>query len=247
MSNKYYYFKDRKDGFGAQFQTLLTTLLFCEYNKLNFLYRGINSIEHNYENDPNYINEIDELMNIKNNYNYEKNMDTTNIVMTEITLQFRNLFDTNLDKYLASPGMVRYKEIFWKNKNRNVYDNGKMNIAVHIRNYCTEFDVSCGRVNLPLDYYFNVMKLIRKRYNKDMIFHIYSIGNPDDFKKLENPDVVFHINENISKTFIGMVAADALIMSRSSLSYVAAFLSDGDKYYAPFWHPPAKHWFVFKP
>ena len=49
---------------------------------------------------------------------------------------------------------------------------------------------------------------------------------------------------NIFDTFTEMVAADALIMSRSSFSYSAAVLSDGDIYYQKFWHPPMKHWCI---
>lgn len=34
--------------------------------------------------------------------------------------------------------------------------------------------------------------------------------------------------------------ADILIISPSSLSYVAALISDGEIYYKPFWHKPRK-------
>ena len=45
-------------------------------------------------------------------------------------------------------------------------------------------------------------------------------------------------------TFIGLVAADILITSRSSFSYSAAIISDGEIYYQQFWHPPGDKWII---
>jgi len=55
---------------------------------------------------------------------------------------------------------------------------------------------------------------------------------------------VFHLNENLFDTFTGLVAAEILVTSRSSFSYSAAILSDGEIYYQPFWHPPGEKWIV---
>ena len=42
-----------------------------------------------------------------------------------------------------------------------------------------------------------------------------------------------------------MSSADTLIMSRSSLSYVAALLSSGNIIYPKgFWHPPKSTWYL---
>jgi hypothetical protein len=247
MSTVFYYFPDRSDGFGAQFQTLVYSILFCECNNANFLYRGIKNIEHNYDNDSNYINEIDELMNIKNNYNYEKTMNRPdNFKMVE--LPFNNLikiFDRNTDFFLSCLALTKLKNVFWQNKNKNVYNTGKTNIAVHIRRYCTSFDIGCSRQDVPLVQYLNIMNSIRAKYKNNLLFHIYSIGDSEYFKELENHDVILHINENISKTFTELVGADILVTSRSSFSYVAAILSDAIVYYKEFWHPPSKKWILW--
>jgi hypothetical protein len=151
--------------------------------------------------------------------------------------------------YLDSNALIKLKSNFWKNKNRNHFKNEKINIAVHIRVYCTSYDVGCGRNNISLTYYLNVMNGIRQKYSnneneKELLFHIYGIGNGNYFELLKNNDVEFHINENITDTFIGMVSAEMLILSASSLSYSAAMLSDGEIYYYPFWHPPKNTWIV---
>ena len=78
------------------------------------------------------------------------------------------------------------------------------------------------------------------------MFHIYSQGNILNFKEFANHDVYFHLNENLFDTFIGMVSADILVTSASSLSYIAALISDNEIYYLPFWHNPRKNWAVQK-
>ena len=241
---KYYCFPHRVDGFGAQFQTFVYSILFCEKNNLNFVYRDIKTIEHNYANDPKYIHEIEELMNIKNNYTTEEMVPSGSEIIEFQFNKLINLFDKNMDLYMFSTGALqKLKRVFWENKNKNCFNNGKINVAIHIRRYITEFDVGYNRPQVPAEYYADIMDRIRAEHS-NVLFHIYSIGDDDFFKVLMNEDVVFHINENISKTFTEMVAADILVTSRSSFSHVAAILSDGIIYYVPFWHPPAKHWIV---
>ena len=89
------------------------------------------------------------------------------------------------------------------------------------------------------------MNNLRQKYKeKKILFHIYSQGELSNFDKYKSDDTILKVNMNIFDTFTEMVAADALIMSRSSFSYSAAVLSDGDIYYQKFWHPPMKHWYI---
>ena len=41
---------------------------------------------------------------------------------------------------------------------------------------------------------------------------------------------------------MGLVSAEILVTSASSLSYTSALLSYGEIYYKQFWHPPSKEW-----
>ena len=74
------------------------------------------------------------------------------------------------------------------------------------------------------------------------MFHIYSQGNEESFNNYKNDDTILHINEDVCKTFLGLVAANILVTSSSSFSYCAALLSDGEIYYKQFWHTPRKDW-----
>ena len=65
----------------------------------------------------------------------------------------------------------------------------------------------------------------------------------EDFEVL--PNLVRFINSDPIETLGRMATADALVLSRSSYSYVAAILSVGGiVVYHPFWHSPMKEWLV---
>ena len=70
----------------------------------------------------------------------------------------------------------------------------------------------------------------------------YGMMEQSSFVMLDNNDVIFHLNEDIGKTFTGLVSADILVISPSSFSYTAALISDGEIYYKKFWHKPKSNW-----
>ena len=55
------------DGFGAQYQKIIQTYIYCKLHNYNFLYKPFTNIEHNYNNDENYIEKVENLINLKNN------------------------------------------------------------------------------------------------------------------------------------------------------------------------------------
>ena len=87
-------------------------------------------------------------------------------------------------------------------------------------------------------------RIKQKYYDKDLLFHIYSQNDISDYDTFDKTNIMFHLNENLFDTFIGLVASDILITSASSLSYSAAILSDGEIYYKPFWHTPGNKWII---
>jgi len=235
---------NRTDGFGAQFQTLIYGIVILENKGETYYHTPIESMAHNYENDPVFLNKIEELMNIKNNYKCIT--DASNVKVYNY-VSLINIFEKSMNMYLSSPSLTNIKMNFWKNKERDFFKNNKLNVAVHIRRE-NKYDITLDPSRIcPLVYYFNLINKIREKYknnDKKLLFHIYSQNNINNYKRYDNSDLCFHLNENLSDSFIGLVAADILITSKSSFSYVAAILSDGEIYYTPFWHPPSKNWIV---
>lgn len=251
------------DGFGSQYQKIIESYIFCKMNNLNFAYTPLNAVEHNYDNDPSFNIKLEKLMNIKDNIINVN--DSMNINYIEYSIQIHKNFSENIDMYCNSVHMQYIKDCFWKNKekdffisiesNNSAHDNrpfisasdnqcknGKTNISIHIRreNVCDRGQAG-DRVTTPNKYYLNIMNHIRQQYTNTQ-FHIYSQGNVEQFNDLDKEDVIFHLNEDIYTTFIGLVAANILVTAPSSLSYAAALISDGIVYYKPFWHSPRKEW-----
>lgn len=72
---------------------------------------------------------------------------------------------------------------------------------------------------------------------------VFSEGEPSDFGPLAD-FCALELNSDVFATISAMIAADCLIMAKSSLSYVAGLLSRGTVYYEPFWHGPLPTWRV---
>ena len=241
MTNTHYTHQIRTDGFGAQYQCIIMTYVYCMKHKLTYKYSPFVCVAHNYDNDPYYTNKLEELMNLQSNI---ENNDSTSTVIHFYDMI--NEFEENIDEYCNSEGMQFIKECFWKNKERDHFKNNKINIAVHIRRENVgDMGKAEERATTPNSYYLNIMNEIRTRYmgaDKELLFHIYSQGNVENFKELEKEDVEFHLDEYALTSFVGLVAADILVISPSSFSYVAAFLSDGVIYAKPFWHRLKRDW-----
>ncbi len=72
---------------------------------------------------------------------------------------------------------------------------------------------------------------------------VYSQGAIEDFAELAKRfDAELHLEEDEFSTFHALVSAEALVMAKSSFSYLAALISTGICIYEPFWHPPMPDW-----
>jgi hypothetical protein len=228
------------DGFGAQYQRIIQTYIYCKLHKLNFLYRPFEFIEHNYNNDGDFIKKMETFINLKNNI-LNINNDINSIDYGSVVMKY---CESNIDKVCNTEHLEFIKKCFWEHKDRNVFNNNKVNVAVHIRRE-NKIDkgIAGARVTTPNSYYLNIMNIIREKYkNNNLQFHIYSQGNIENFKIFQEKDVEFHLDEDVCQTFLGLVAANILVTSPSSFSYCAALLSDGEIYYKKFWHNPRKEW-----
>lgn len=227
----------RKDGIGAQYQTIINIILYCKKNKHEFVYSPIKNIQHNYDNDKDFLQKVEELMNIKV---YKSISEINSHIETLSVSNSLIFFDKNINNLDTEISEIR--KDFWQNKDRNCLKNNLFNIAVHIRRPNCNDNRIIGTDTLD-EYYLNKINNLRQKYkNRKLLFHIYSQGELSNFNKYIANDTILKINTNIFDTFKEMVSADALIMSKSSLSYSAAVLSDGDIYYQQFWHPAMKNW-----
>lgn len=241
----FYTVSERSDGFGAQFQTIIYCILLAENTGNTYIHNKIKSMEHNYDNDPEYLFKVELLMNITGNYNSIGEWNPMYKIMSFTPQNLIYNFEKNMTFLMRSESLVKLKSNFWKNKKINFFNNDAINIALHIRRPNPHDNREDG-TNTHLKYYFDIIERIKKTRvdDKQFIFHIYSQNDISEYDGFDKEGLCFHLNENMFDTFIGLVAADILVTSRSSFSYVAAILSDGIIYYQPFWHPPGENWIV---
>ena len=76
---------------------------------------------------------------------------------------------------------------------------------------------------------------------------VFSQGAPADFAAITAacPTALLCLNADVRATFHALVAADALLVARSSFSYAAALLSHGVVYsdvLRRWWHVPPSRW-----
>tara|TARA_B100001175_G_scaffold312698_1_gene319123 strand:- start:2210 stop:2968 length:759 start_codon:yes stop_codon:yes gene_type:complete len=234
---KYYTNPSSSDGFGAIYQLIIFYYLYIKINNLNYCYTPFKKMLHNYDNDENFENKLENLINFKNNFKINNNELDIEVINHRDVYK---LIQSDIDLFTNNIHMEHIKNIFRENKNVDFFKNNKLNVAVHIRRPSPKDDTRIDGTDTPDRYFLDKIKHIRENYN-NLLFHIYSEGNINNFKEYINNDVILHINENIVDTFTGMVFADILIMSRSSFSYAAALISNGIIYYNPFWHPKKKN------
>jgi hypothetical protein len=236
------------DGFGSQYQRIIECYIYSKYNKYIFHYRPFSSMEHNYTNDPLYIEKKEKLINLISNIdNIDNNKLNNYIILPNNTII--DFFEKNINEICEGEHIKFIKDCFWKNKEKNVFKNAKINIAVHIRRLNSHdggIRNAGDRVTTNNKYYLDIINIIKKKYqNKELCFHIHSQGKYEDFSEFYNQEnIILKLNTEVEISFIEMVAADILITSPSGLSYVAALLSDGEIWYKPFWHPPRKNWII---
>ena len=232
----------RGDGFGAQYQNIIWAILLAEKKGYEFYYTPFSSMEHNYENDVEFLIKKENFINIKDNFPTVDKLPTNTQVQQLCGgingIDF-GIIENNLSECLRSDSFKKIKNVFHQNKKPVFYDD-TINVAVHIRKQ-NDHDNHILGVHSE-DYFLHMIEHIKNIYDDEVFFHIFSQGDESNFSNFKKNNIILHLNESIESTFYSMVTAQILVMSKSSLSYTAAMLSDGIIYYLPFWHKPSSSW-----
>lgn len=248
------------DGFGSQFQTIVSLILVCLESGNQFIYNPIHFLSHNYENDPTFIQKANNLMNISSKFpTIERQSQVEELRIHICDMSIKYIIDRDIETYTKEKSLKLLREMFWENKDRSLLfggDTSHTHVAIHIRRQNPHDILSFPdketppsdykyRIGTPTSYYLKVMKIIRENHSPDkppILFHIYSQGDINLFDPFISEDTILHINSDLFLSFTEMVAADILVTGHSSFSYIAAYFNEGTVYYWPFWHQPKKNW-----
>ncbi len=224
------------DGFGSQFQLIIAAAVYAELQKRDFVYTPFQRMEHNYNNDPQFIAKKEQFINFIDNF-------PLNTGNADSVVNYKEFFDNNIVRCSQAAVLKKIKTIFRSNKQTsNYFNNTNLNIVIHLRRP-NPHDIRKDGADTPDALFAKIIDKLRLIYAaRNPLFHIQSQGSPALFECFKAPDVVLHLDESVEDAFLSMVLADVLVTSRSSLSYTAGLLSEGVVYYIPFWHKPLLHW-----
>ena len=246
----------RGDGIGSQLKSILYSIAFAHKSEWIYHYSPIteNAKHANLHSTQGQTSIIDKWLNMGHNELY---IDSCNLCQIGIpdavyNLTSNELFDNDIIHIL--------KEKYFQNKNKfsKFYHINTFNVAVHVR----RGDVNDGsnHPNLSpnshfikaMDDIFNIYQGLNIKNNKTGIkFHIFSDSKSplsmDEYSRNGTYNVTFYINSDWKESFHAFVIGDALIMSKSTYSWTAAFFSSSNYiYYTPFrgGQPLNQYWYL---
>ena len=230
----------RNDGFGAQFQNILWDILYVrEYLHEDYVLTLTQKMEHNYENDSDFIIKLFEFMNLRKIY--KLNSEIEGPIQYLPTGHTYGTIQANLTNFMESDTMNELKKVFFEDK-KNPFDADHFNIALHIRRMNKN---DTREIYITEHQYVEFFNKLKDQYpEKNVRFHIYSQGTISEFKDYESDRTIFHIDESVQDTFLGFVYADVLVCTSSSFSYLAAHYNKNKIYAFKFWHELSKKWEV---
>lgn len=238
----------RSDGFGSQYQQILFYYVFAEMKNLTFHYSPLTSMEHNYLNEEDYLERKEILMGFKKNlplFEGDK-------VLNGSRLAVYDFISNNLNDFCKTEALKKAKKFFYESQKKETYlDDNFFNVSFHVRRNVKHDSRGVFNDDQMI---LSCIKAIRKnKFQKPLKIHIVADGlnfiddNISNFKNIfQGEEIEFHLENPVETDFCILVFSDILVMSRSSLSYVAGIISNNTVVYIPFWHPPLpqKNWIV---
>ncbi|MBP3468637.1 MAG: hypothetical protein J6K26_03870 [Lachnospiraceae bacterium] len=145
----------------------------------------------------------------------------------------------------------RFEKASARKEDHLIYQKNRVSMAVHIR----RGDIVAGQQSgaegmtkrwLSLDYFKNIVRQVSEIVGDRLDIYLFSQGDPAAYRCFEEyGNVIYCFDMPDQDSFLHMVRADILVISKSSFSYKPALLSDGIRICPPdFWHgyPEDEKW-----
>lgn len=214
------------DGFGAQYQAIMSGIAYCNFKNYNYIHTPFKQIQHNGNiKSLNYFIGIPYLLSNKNNIDISEPYAET--------VHWSN----NPSEYYT-PDVIALLRKYYYSTPKPVINN--VDIAIHIRRGDVNLKNHPDRYTSNSDYN-KIIKLLNNKYPTNNIV-IFSEGSKKHFADLKGKNLSFRLNRTIEETFHSLVTAKILITAKSSFSYSAALLNPNEIYYINFWHKPLINW-----
>ena len=226
MSKTNYTITGKNDGFGAQYQAIMSGIAYCRFKNYNYIHTPFKEIQHN--------GDIKSL----NNFIGIPNLRSKNDINIDITEHYSGEVhrSSNPSKYYTNDTIALLRNYYYTTSKPVIE---KVDIAIHIRR--GDVNMNTPKRYTSNSYYNKIIKFLNYKYPTYNIV-IFSEGNIEDFNELNGKNLLFKLNKSIEETFHSFVSAKILVTAKSSFSYSAAILNTNEIYYIDFWHKPLKNW-----
>ena len=226
MNKINYTITGKTDGFGAQYQSIMSGIAYCKFKNYNYIHTPFKKISQSYNQEESLNKFIGiPIIDFKDNINISEKFSKT------------VHYSQNPSNYYTNEVLKILRNYYYSTPKPSIEN---IDIAIHIRRGDVDFKTHPRRYTSNI-HYNKIIKYFNSKYPNYNIV-IFSEGSLEDFNKIKGKNISFRLNENIEKTFHSLVSSKIFVMAKSSFSYSAALLNTNDIYYINFWHKPLKHW-----
>ena len=120
------------DGLGENIKYIILSIVYAELNDCMFVYSPLIDLQHNYDNDPTYLQRMEKLINIIDNFPTIDHETKSNVTVLN-TFDLLHFYQTNIDACSKSKSLQRIKGLFRGGKCDPFKESSRVNIAIHIR------------------------------------------------------------------------------------------------------------------
>lgn len=216
------------EGFGSLYQCMMSGIAYCRYYDKKFVYTPVKLVGHDVNR-----RDFDNFTGLLALSDRDKFKPEKHEYMREVH------FAENPNKYYTPKVRKELRDLY---NSTSKPDKCPFDIAIHIRRGDVVQRKQAGRFIQNKDYNIVIQRL-QKEYPNYSI-GIYSEGIIDDFKDIDFDKKNFILNGNPLVSFHHLVTAKVLVVAKSSFSFAAAILNEGDIWYIPAKHKPFDDWKV---
>jgi hypothetical protein len=233
---KYYTITGKTDGFGAQYQAVMSGIAICNYKNIIYVHTPFNKIEHKVN-----VKKLNEFIGISNKELKESGLfpkNPQNITKEDFN---RKVHFHNTPSIFYTDNVLKIiRDYYYSTEKPSI---GCIDIAIHIRRGDVNKNTMHRKISRYTDNscYIKIIEGLKNKYPGQTIT-VFSEGRYENFKDLGLDEGCFQLNTDIMETFHSLVSAKILVMCVSSFSYSAALLNKNIIYYQDFWHKPLDHW-----
>lgn len=230
MTTTYYTIKGKNDGFGAQYQAILSGISYCNYENYIYIHTEFTEIGHNVD-----VTKANQFIGISNRV-----VMPSNCKLLEFPYVYKVHFCERPSIYYTDKVIEYVRNCYFSTEKPLI---GDIDIAIHIRRGDVKNNTNDGYDRyVDNTFYTEIIKKLKAKYPTYTIT-VFSEGKYEDFKELGLEENCFKLNTDIFETFHSLVCAKVLIQACSSLSYCAGMINKNTVYHLDtFWHKKLDHW-----